>query len=89
MKILEGKDSLNSYIEQLRIAINSEAEAISIYDSMLNNSTISVAAKKILTEISDDEKDHLVILSELLNDEVEEQFPEYGDSEELEIAEEK
>lgn len=79
MKILESKDSLNSYIQQLQRAINSETEAIEIYDMMIANSTISAGSKKILSEIRDDEKDHLVLLTELFYDEIEEQFPNYGD----------
>lgn len=76
---LESSDSLSEYLMNLKKAINDETIAISIYDKILKSSKTPVKSKEIIQEIIDDEKDHLVILTELLRDEIQEEFPEYGD----------
>lgn len=84
MKINE-EYSISKYLDQLKSAINEETEAIKLYDEMLSDNTIPESAKTIIKEINDDEKDHLVLLGTLFDDELSEEFEDYGD---LEIEEE-
>ena len=87
---IESSDSLSNYLMTLHHAIDDETHAIAFYDKMLSNSKIPTSTKEIIKEILDDEKDHLVILTELLNDEVSEEFPNYGDTDDegIDISEE-
>lgn len=45
--------------------------------------SLSPNALAIIEEILNDEKDHLVLLTALLNEQVEEDFPNNGDDEDL------
>lgn len=66
MRIKES-DSFESfgYMDQsLLLALNSEREAVALYETLLNN-TDSVEAKEVLKSILDDEKEHIALLSSL------------------------
>lgn len=71
------------YLEKLRLNINDEVEAIDSYNEFLKTSNLSNEVIKIITEIRDDEIQHLALLSTLFEDEVVEDFGEPKEYEEL------
>lgn len=81
-------EDVSNHIDLIKTAINDEIETINLYDGMLSDSSIPERIKSIIREIDDDEKDHLVLLSALLEDEVEDEYPDYGDEDNMEISEE-
>lgn len=64
--------SLSEYLVAIKSAIDSEIQAISEYDAILSMSGIATSAIEILKEIRNDEQDHLVLLRNLFDDEVDE-----------------
>lgn len=74
---VEGSTSLSKYLMQLKKAIGEETTAIQEYDEILKGS-VPASAKAIIQEILDDEKDHLVLLTNLLQDELDEEMPDAG-----------
>lgn len=83
MKLNENAE-FSKYLDYLKSAIDEETNAVNLYDDLLKLS-LPASVKKIIKEISDDEKDHLVLVSTLFDDEISEKFKGYGD---LEIEEE-
>lgn len=81
-------EDVSNHIDLIKTAINDEIETINLYDGILDDSSIPERIKSIIREIDDDEKDHLVLLSALLEDEVEDEYPDYGDEDNMEISEE-
>lgn len=77
---IETSKSINSYMNNLRKALNDETATIVLYEQILKES-IPTEAKEIINEILNDEKDHLVLINELLTEELQKQFPDYGDKE--------
>lgn len=79
---ITSSESLGEYLMAIKKAINDETTAIALYDKIIGMSKTPTASKEILKEIRDDEKDHLVILTNLLQDEVEVEMPGFGDADE-------
>ena len=82
MKLNENAE-FSKYLDYLKSAIDEETNAVNLYEDLLKLS-LPASVKKIIKEISDDEKDHLVLISTLFDDEISEKFKGYGD---LEIEE--
>lgn len=76
---ITSSDSLSEYLMAIKQAINDETTAIALYDKIIGMSKTPTAVKEVLKEVRDDEKDHLVILTNLLQDEVESEMPGFGD----------
>lgn len=81
MKIIN--ESISKYVHDLQSAIRDESETINLYEMMIKEDSLSPNALAIIEEILNDEKDHLVLLTALLNEQVEEDFPNNGDDEDL------
>lgn len=79
MKLNENAE-FSKYLDYLKSAIDEETNAVNLYDDLLKLS-LPASVKKIIKEISDDEKDHLVLISTLFDDEISEKFKGYGDME--------
>lgn len=76
---VEATESLSSYLQLVRQSIDDETTAIKLYDKMLGMSDLPASVRKVIEEIRDDEKDHLVIFTSLLEDAVGEELDGYGD----------
>lgn len=78
------KESVSQFIHDLQVAIKEETDSIDLYEKMLKSKGDSLTdnISSVIKEILDDEKDHLVLLSTLLSEEIEANFPDYGDDEE-------
>jgi rubrerythrin len=63
------------------VAINSENSAISEYDSIIASNDIPDDVKATFEEIRNDEKDHLVILTTLVNNNTKKDLPNNGEKE--------
>ncbi len=79
MKLNENAE-FSKYLDYLKSAIDEETNAVNLYEDLLKLS-LPASVKKIIKEISDDEKDHLVLISTLFDDEISEKFKGYGDME--------
>lgn len=88
-----------SYIERMSMIIRSEEDAIAEYDVLLSTPDLPDDLKDIVLEIQNDEKDHLVLLTNAVSRFTNSDFPEntselkdlpypteIDDSEELEVV---
>lgn len=66
-------------ISYLRNAIQSEQEAILEYETILEDLTLDGKQIATISEILDDEKDHIVLLTGLLQDLTKEVYPSHGE----------
>lgn len=88
-KIVESTgNSLSDYYCAIQRLVNEESTAIASYDEILKMSQLPASTRSILEEIRDDEKDHLVLLTNLLQDIVEEEMPDSGEEDMMKIFDE-
>lgn len=66
-------------ISYIRNAIQSEQEAIAEYEIILGALNLSKEQVDTLTEILTDEKDHIVLLTKMLQDLTQQVYPANGD----------
>ena len=79
MKKINEEFVMNDYLLSIKEAVSEESQAVSLYETILENSKLPSTVRPVIEEILDDEKDHLVILTELLNESVRDALPGYGD----------
>lgn len=79
MKKIKEEFVMNDYLLSIKEAVSEESQAVSLYETILENSKLPSTVRPVIEEILDDEKDHLVILTELLNEAVRDALPDYGD----------
>ena len=87
-KIVESTESLSEYYCAIQRLVNEESTAIASYDEVLKLSQLPASTRSILEEIRNDEKDHLVLLTNLLQDIIEEEMPDNGDEDMMKIFDE-
>lgn len=88
MKVINESSSMSDYMNIIRDAINDEATAIDLYDKILTMNQLPAAVRPVIEEIRDDEKDHMVLLTNLLQDIVEDEMPGYGEEDMMSIEDE-
>lgn len=71
----EIKDSVPSYLQRVAQAVRNEQDAITEYDYILQSPYTPQDIKDRVEEIQNDEKDHMVILSDLLKKYAIKDFP--------------
>ena len=74
-----SKEPIAEYIRRITQAIRSEQEAIREYQMILDLNSLPQNVKNAVSEIMEDEKDHMVILAALTSLEIDETFPKNGD----------
>lgn len=74
-----SKEPIAEYILRLTQALRSEEEAIREYQAILNLNSLPANVKNALTEIIEDEKDHLMSLTTILELEMGKALPDNGD----------
>lgn len=87
-KIVESTESLSKYYCAIQRLVNEESTAIASYDEIIKMSQLPSSTRSILEEIRNDEKDHLVLLTNLLQDIVEEEMPDNGEEDMMKIFDE-
>lgn len=83
MKKIKEEFVMNDYLLSIKEAVSEESQAVSLYETILENSKLPSTVRPVIEEILDDEKDHLVILTELLSEAVRDALPDYGDEEDV------
>lgn len=78
-----AKSTMSEYFAAIQSVVNEESGAIQSYDSILGMTQLPASVRSIIEEIRDDEKDHLVILTNLLQDIVEDELPDFGDEDSM------
>lgn len=78
-----AKSTMSEYFAAIQSVVNEESSAIQSYDSILGMTQLPASVRSIIEEIRDDEKDHLVILTNLLQDIVEDELPDFGDEDSM------
>ena len=74
-----SKEPVAPYIKRISQALRSEQEAIREYQMILDLPSLPQNIKNAITEIMDDETDHMVSLSAIIGLEIGKAFPDYGD----------
>ena len=77
---LSTRDTLPDYIVKISRALESEEEAIREYEAILQLENIPNDVRIVIEEIENDEKDHLVNLSRVIENEVTSKFPNNGET---------
>lgn len=70
-----GKKPVAGYIERLSQALRSEQGAIQEYQAILEEPSLPAHIREMVTEISEDEKDHMVLIAAALDEEIQKTFP--------------
>lgn len=73
--IPKGKEPVCSYIERLSQALRSEQSAINEYTAILQQPSIPSYIREVVSEIIEDEKDHMVLIASIVSEEIVSQFP--------------
>lgn len=76
---IPGQEPSEDLISLYTGAIESEQEAIDIYQNLLQQSDLTQFQRDVINEILGDEKDHIVKLSDAIGDVVQGIFPDYGE----------
>lgn len=79
MKRIIESNSLSDCLMSIKKVLNEESDAIKSYDEILGMSGLPSSVRPIIEEIREDEKDHLVLLTNLLQDLVEDELPNNGE----------
>lgn len=74
-----SKEPVAPYIKRISQALRSEQEAIREYQMILDLPSLPQNVKNAITEIMNDETDHMVSLSAIIGLEIGKAFPNYGD----------
>lgn len=74
-----SKEPVAPYIKRISQALRSEQEAIREYQMILDLPSLPQNVKNAITEIMNDETDHMVSLSAIIGLEIGKAFPDYGD----------
>lgn len=74
-----NKEPIASYITTITQALRNEQETIREYQAILEIPNLPYDIQTAIQEIMDDEKDHMVILSNLIASQTDSEFPSYGD----------
>ena len=77
------KEPISTYITTITQALRNEQETIREYQSILEIPNLPYDIQTAIQEIMDDEKDHMVILSNLIAAQTDTEFPSYGDDVEV------
>ena len=77
--IPKGKQPVAGYIERLSQALRSEQMAINEYAAILQEPSLTVEVRDTISEIIEDEKDHMVLIASLLSEEIQTAFPNNTD----------
>lgn len=88
-KIVESTESLSDVLLMVKQAINDETNTIALYDQVLKSGSLSATVRPIIEEIRDDEKDHLVLLTHMLQDLIEDEMPGHGEENMMQIVEDE
>ena len=80
---IKEESTVPSYIERISMIIRSEEKAIEEYDVLLSTVGLPDNLRDTILEIQNDEKDHLVLLTNMLSTHTEEEFPDNTDELEL------
>lgn len=72
-------EPIQDYLLRLAQALRSEQEAIREYTSILKTAGLPQEVRIILDEILNDEKDHMVLISQLVDSETRKTFPNNGE----------
>lgn len=79
INIPKGKEPVAAYIERLSQALRSEQEAVNEYTAILQEPSLPQEVRDTVTEIIEDEKDHMVLIAALLSEEIQTAFPNNTD----------
>ena len=74
-----SREPIAPYIKRISQALRSEQEAIREYQMILDLPSLPQNIKNAITEIMNDETDHMVSLSAIIGLEIGKAFPNYGD----------
>lgn len=77
--IPKGKEPVAGYIERLSQALRSEQDAINEYTAVLQEPSLPQEVRDTVSEILEDEKDHMVLIASLLSEEIQTAFPNNTD----------
>ena len=68
-------DPTPDYLQRLAQAIRSEQEAITEYQAILEEPSLPTDVREVLSEVMEDEKDHMVLITAVLNKRLQLSFP--------------
>lgn len=74
-------NAISNFSMMLQEALKEEFTAVQTYKTILGDPEISESQRAAIQELLNDENDHCVIISTLIQDSVEDDLPDFGDFE--------